>query len=149
MKGAAADLRRALRPARIGGIALCGLLAAALVLLAWRIAESLDGDGLGEYLPRLVDGFRLTLLIVSLSLLAGAALAILLTALRLARLPILGRAAAAYCYAFRGTPLLAQLYLIYYGAGQAHPLLDVLGLWPLFRDPLSCVLVSFSLNTSA
>src|SRR6266404_2452763 len=43
MNRAAADLRRILRPARIGGIALCGLLAAALVLLAWRIAESLDG----------------------------------------------------------------------------------------------------------
>ena len=149
MRGAVADLRRALRPARIGGMALCGLLAAALVLLAWRIADSLDADGLGEYLPRLVDGFRLTLLIVSLSLLAGAALAILLTTLRLARLPVLGRAAAAYCYALRGTPLLAQLYLIYYGAGQAHPLLDLLGLWPLFRDPLSCVLVSFALNTAA
>ena len=144
----AADLRRALRPARLAGVALCGLLAAALGLLAWRIAESLEDD-LGEYLPRLVDGFRLTLLILFLSLLAGAALAIVVTTVRLARLPVLGRAAAAYCYMFRGTPLLAQLYLIYYGAGQARPLLELVGLWPLFRDPLSCVLVSFSLNTAA
>ena len=148
MRATAADLRRALRPARLGGLALCGLLAAMLLLLAWRIAESIDDD-LSEYLPRLVGGFRLTLLILLLSLLAGAALAILVTAVRLARLPVLGRAAAAYCYVFRGTPLLAQLYLIYYGAGQARPLLELIGLWPLFRDPLSCVLVSFSLNTAA
>jgi polar amino acid transport system permease protein len=149
MRPAPRNGRRALRPARIVGIALCGLLAAALALLAWQIGYSLDADSLGEYLPRLIDGFGLTLLIVSLSLVAGAAIAILLTALRLARLPVLGRAAAAYCYVFRGTPLLAQLYLTYYGAGQARPLLDLVGLWPVFRDPFSCVLVSFALNTAA
>jgi polar amino acid transport system permease protein len=141
--------RRALRPGRVVGIALCGLLAAALAALAWQIGYSLDADSLGEYLPRLIDGFGLTLLIVSLSLVAGAVVAILLTALRLARLPVLGRAATAYCYVFRGTPLLAQLYLLYYGAGQARPLLDLVGIWPLFRDPFSCVLVSFALNTAA
>ena len=145
MRPAPRNGRRALRPARIVGIALCGLLAAALALLAWQIGYSLDADSLGEYLPRLIDGFGLTLLIVSLSLVAGAAIAILLTAL----LPVLGRAAAAYCYVFRGTPLLAQLYLTYYGAGQARPLLDLVGLWPVFRDPFSCVLVSFALNTAA
>lgn len=141
--------RRAWRPARLFGVALCSLLALLATLLAWQVVHSLDADGLGEYLPRLIHGLGLTVIILVLSVAAGAAVAVLLTAIRLARLPVLGRAAAAYCYVFRGTPLLAQLYLIYYGAGQARPLLDLVGLWPLFRDPLSCVLVSFTLNTAA
>ncbi len=149
MSAAPAIRRRAWRPARLAGIALCSLLAAVAALLAWQVGRSLDADGLGEYLPRLIHGLGLTLIILVASLAAGAAFAVLLTALRLASLPVLGRAAAVYCYVFRGTPLLAQLYLIYYGAGQARPLLDLVGLWPVFRDPLSCVLVSFTLNTAA
>src|SRR5262249_4556685 len=99
MRAASPSLRRALRPARLLGVGLWLLLAAALGLTAWQIVFSVDA-GLAEYLPRLADGFALTLLIVSLSLLAGALLAAVLTALRLAQLPLLGRAAAAFCYAF-------------------------------------------------
>jgi ABC-type arginine/histidine transport system permease subunit len=50
---------------------------------------------------------------------------------------------------FRGTPLIAQLFLIYYGSGQFRHELSDLGLWWLFRDPLYCALLTFTLNSAA
>lgn len=49
----------------------------------------------------------------------------------------------------RGTPLLAQLFLIYYGAGQFRPLLQEIGLWTFFRDAYNCALLTFVLNSTA
>ena len=57
--------------------------------------------------------------------------------------------AYAYVYFFRGTPLLAQTFLIYYGAGSFRPELQALGLWWFFRDAWFCILLTFSMNTAA
>ena len=54
-----------------------------------------------------------------------------------------------YVYFFRGTPLLAQIFLVYYGFGQFRPELQDMGLWWLFRDAWYCALLTFSLNTAA
>ena len=50
---------------------------------------------------------------------------------------------------FRGTPVLGQLFLIYYGAGQLRAELQFLGLWNLFRDPFCCAIFTFALNSAA
>jgi polar amino acid transport system permease protein len=55
----------------------------------------------------------------------------------------------AYVYFFRGTPLLAQVFLIYYGSGQFRPFFQSIGLWWLFRDAFFCCLLAFTLNTGA
>ena len=49
----------------------------------------------------------------------------------------------------RGTPLLAQMFLIYYGSGQFRPFLQDIGLWSFFRDPFNCALLAFVLNSTA
>jgi polar amino acid transport system permease protein len=49
----------------------------------------------------------------------------------------------------RGTPLLAQMFLIYYGSGQFRPFLQDIGLWGFFRDPFNCALLTFVLNSTA
>lgn len=49
----------------------------------------------------------------------------------------------------RGTPLLAQMFLIYYGSGQFRPLLTDIGLWGFFREPFNCALLAFVLNSTA
>jgi len=49
----------------------------------------------------------------------------------------------------RGTPLLAQMFLIYYGSGQFRPFLQDIGLWGFFRDPFNCALLAFVLNSTA
>ncbi|MCB0415468.1 MAG: ABC transporter permease subunit [Bdellovibrionales bacterium] len=54
-----------------------------------------------------------------------------------------------YVYFFRGTPLLVQLFLIYYGLGQFSDTLETLGIWGLFQKAWFCALVALSLNTAA
>ena len=63
--------------------------------------------------------------------------------------PILSAFAFAYVYFFRGTPLIAQLFLIYYGFGAFRPQLEAIGLWTIFRDAWNCALFAFTLNTAA
>jgi octopine/nopaline transport system permease protein len=54
-----------------------------------------------------------------------------------------------YVAAFRGTPLLVQIFLIYYGLGQFRPTLQALGLWGFFRVPFWCAILALTLNTAA
>jgi polar amino acid transport system permease protein len=62
---------------------------------------------------------------------------------------VLNAIAYAYVYVFRSTPLLAQLFLIYYGLGSFRPQLEAIGLWWFFREAWYCGLFSFVLNTAA
>jgi polar amino acid transport system permease protein len=54
-----------------------------------------------------------------------------------------------YVYFFRGTPLIAQLFLIYYGFGSFRDRVEAIGLWVFFRDAWNCALFAFTLNTAA
>jgi polar amino acid transport system permease protein len=130
------------------------LLAAALG--AWLVLQALLGaDGgidaadLVDGAPLLLKGLGLTLRITVVSLLLGAALGAALVAGLMAPPRALRAAAVAACTALRGMPLLALLYLVYYGAGEIHRLLQALDLWWFFRDPLNCVIFAFTLNTAA
>ena len=98
---------------------------------------------------RLLEGLLVTLELVSISIVLGALLAIPLTAARLSQNRVVGAIAFGYVYFFRGTPLLAQIFLIYYGAGQFVDELKALGLWGFFRDAFNCAVLTFSLNTAA
>ncbi|CAN5653105.1 ABC transporter permease [soil metagenome] len=103
---------------------------------------------IAEVFPRLLEGAGLTLQLTLAALIAGFVLALPLSLLRTASSPLLSWPIQAYTFVFRGTPLLVQLFLIYYGAGQiawirASPA------WFLLRDPYWCALVAFSLNNAA
>jgi polar amino acid transport system permease protein len=106
-------------------------------------------DLLARYGPRLLDGLLVTVQLVGISIALGALLAIPVAAARLSRNRVLGAIAYAYVYFFRGTPLIAQLFLVYYGAGQFRPALDSVGLWVFFRDAFNCAVFTFTLNTAA
>jgi octopine/nopaline transport system permease protein len=54
-----------------------------------------------------------------------------------------------YVATFRGTPLLVQIFLIYYGLGQFRPTLQALDLWGFFRQPYWCAILALTLNTAA
>ena len=62
---------------------------------------------------------------------------------------VLNSLAYAYVYFFRGTPLLAQTFLVYYGLGSFRAELEAVGLWSFFRDAWYCGVFAFSLNTAA
>jgi polar amino acid transport system permease protein len=102
-----------------------------------------------QYGPRLLMGLAVTLELTTISVLLGAVLALLLTWARLSGFRILRAFAFAYSYALRGTPLLAQIFLVYYGSGYFRPNFEALHLWQFFREPQFCVLLTFTLNTAA
>jgi polar amino acid transport system permease protein len=104
---------------------------------------------LQEYGWRLVIGLQVTAEVVGLSCAAGFCLAWPICLARRSRNRLLSGAALAYVTVFRGTPLLCQLYLVYYGAGEIRPFLTMLGLWTEFRDAFFCCIFAFTLNTAA
>ena len=104
---------------------------------------------LREYGWRLLAGLQITAEVVGLSCSMGFFLAWPICRARMSRNRLLSGAALAYVTVFRGTPLLCQLYLVYYGAGEIRPFLTILGLWTLFRDAFFCCIFAFTLNTAA
>ena len=97
---------------------------------------------------RLCGGIPLTLQLMLLSVASGAILATVLAALRLSAWPPLDLLARFYIFIFRGTPLLVQLYLIYYGLSQ-FPELRKTFLWPFLREAYWCAALALALNTAA
>lgn len=100
-------------------------------------------------LPSLFQGALLTIEITALSVLIGLVLAVPLALLRVARNPLLRWPVYGYIFYFRGTPLLVQIFLIYYGSGQFRPLLEDVGLWTFFREAYFCAVLTLTLNTAA
>lgn len=101
-----------------------------------------------DSLPQLLGGAVLTLELVALAALAGFVLALVVALARLSRNPLLWVPAYGFVFFFRGTPLLVQVFLIYYGLSQ-FPEVRASALWPILREPYWCALIAFSLNTSA
>ena len=102
-----------------------------------------------ENLPRFLEGAWTTIQLAALSCTIGLILALPIALARLSANPVLRGISTAYVFFFRGTPLLAQLFLIYYGSGQFRHELASVGLWAFFRDPWFCALLSLTLNTAA
>lgn len=104
---------------------------------------------LERYGPRLLDGFLVTIELVVISVAVGAALAMVLAFGRLWGNRVVRGATLSYGLFFRGTPLIAQVFLFYYGIGQFSDVWRTVGLWWFFRDPFYCVALTFTLNTAA
>ncbi len=96
----------------------------------------------------LIAGLPLTLQLAGLSLLIGMGLAILLTAMRMSGLAALSFPVRAYVFVFRGTPLLIQIFIIYYGLGQFEAVRNSI-FWVFLREPFWCAVLALALNTAA
>jgi len=94
------------------------------------------------------DGLMMTLKLTAMSLAIGMLIALPVAVLRLQRIPVLDGFLRGYIFVFRGTPMLVQTYLVYYGLVQFEFVRDSV-LWPLVRSPFNCALIAFSLNTAA
>ncbi|MBL6932697.1 MAG: ABC transporter permease [Rhodospirillales bacterium] len=101
-----------------------------------------------DSMPSLLEGMVLTIQITFLSLVIGFAMAIPLALMRVSKNPLLWMPAYGYIFFFRGTPLLVQLFLIYFGGGQFREQLEMLGLWVFFREAYFCAVFSLALNTA-
>lgn len=135
--------------ARITGILLLVLWASLAAALAYMMISNWDTDKFVRYGPRYLSGLWVTASLVTLSIVFGAALSLPIAFARMSGNRVLNGIAYAYVYIFRGTPLLAQLYLIYYGLGSFRPQLEAVGLWWFFREAWYCGLLSMTLNTAA
>jgi polar amino acid transport system permease protein len=98
---------------------------------------------------RMADGFLVTLELALASVALGLLIAAPLALARVFAARPVSAVCFAYTYLFRGTPVLAQLFLIYYGSAQFQASLASAGIWWLFRDPFFCSLLTFTLNTAA
>lgn len=96
----------------------------------------------------LLPAVPLTLQLALHSIALGAVLALVLALCRLSGSPFVEWPARAYIFAFRGTPLLVQLFLIYYGLGQ-FPAIRHSIFWPYLREPYFCAVLALTLNTGA
>jgi polar amino acid transport system permease protein len=117
-------------------------------LLGW-VGFVFNVDLLNAWGWRLLLGLRVTAEVVLIACSLGFLLAWPLSLARRSRNPLLAWPVLAYTAYFRGTPLLCQLYLVYYGAGELRPALASAGLWWFFRDAFYCCIFAFTLNTAA
>ena len=108
----------------------------------------MDYEAIISNLPLYFDGLITTVQLVAVSLIIGMALAIPLGLIASRDNFFASVLPKAFIYFFRGTPLIVQMYMIYYGAGQFEPLRESF-LWPIFKEAWACALIAFSLNTAA
>ena len=97
------------------------------------------------------QGVVTTLYLLFASLAIGAVLALAFALALTSRWRVLRAVVGAYTYVVRGTPLLIQVYLIYYGLGQLEWIQarwDEVWPWTYFKEPFFCALLAFSLNTA-
>ena len=101
-----------------------------------------------ENLPLYFGGVLVTLKILLISLACGLALAIPLGLMRVSKSALVNFPAWLYTYVIRGTPMLVQLFLIYYGLAQFEAVRES-ALWPYFSSATFCACLAFAINTSA
>ncbi|RWO50338.1 MAG: ABC transporter permease [Mesorhizobium sp.] len=134
---------------RIAGYALVclwilfGIGIVSYLFLAW------NPDFFAKYAPAYLSGLGVTLALVSISMVLGAILSVPVAYGRMSKNRILSGLAYCYVYFFRGTPLLVQTYLVYYGLGSFRVELQSVGLWDFFKDAFNCGVFAFALNTAA
>lgn len=100
-------------------------------------------------LPKFFWGFVLTVEVTAFSVALGLVAALPLALARLSRNPLFFYPVYGFIFFFRGTPLLVQLFLVYYGSGQFRAELEAVGLWAWFREPYFCAVLTLTLNTAA
>ncbi|WP_411905576.1 ABC transporter permease [Rhizobium mayense] len=107
---------------------------------------------ISAYWPLLLTGAVQTLSLLVISVVVGFVIAIGLAFAQVSGGPILRSLARGYCTFFRGTPLLIQLWLLYYGVGSLLPLIPGIRqslFWPILREGFFFAAVSFTLNYAA
>lgn len=101
-----------------------------------------------ESLPQLLAGAWLTVQLTALAMAAGTLMAFPLAVMRTSERGWLAAPAWGYVFFFRGTPLLVQIFLVYYGLAQFEAVRGS-PLWPVLGEPYWCAIIAFALNTAA
>lgn len=94
------------------------------------------------WLPQLLLGARTTIIITILSVAIGLVLSLFLALGKMSKNPLLNKPCSAYIFFFRGTPLLMQIYFIYFGLPQFSPALTI-------QSAFVAAMIAYTLNTAA
>ena len=108
----------------------------------------MDVDLIVTSFPKLLRASLVTLKLLSSSSFIGLFIGLLFAILRLNKNLIINKFAYSYSYVFRGTPLLVQIFIIYYGLGQIESLRESI-FWTILKEPYWCAIIAFALNTGA
>lgn len=108
----------------------------------------MDFEAIGRSLPSFLEGLQVTLLLLAASLAIGLVAAIPLALARRSPRPWLSRPVWLFTYVIRGTPMLVQLFLLYYGLAQFEAVRESAA-WPWLSSAWFCAIAAFALNTCA
>ena len=98
--------------------------------------------------PKMLGAAVITVKLLAFSLAIGLLIGLFFAILRLNKNIIINKFAYGYSYLFRGTPLLVQIYIIYFGLGQIEFIRSTF-LWVILKEPFCCAIIAFALNTGA
>jgi len=93
-------------------------------------------------------GIKNTVFLVLFGLMFGAILALPMAIVRWRRVPILAQAIAAFVYVIRGSPMLVQAYILYFGLAQFEAVRESI-FWPVLKSPWFCAAIAFAINSAA
>ncbi len=99
-------------------------------------------------IPKLLNATLITLKLLSFSIVLGILIGLLFAILRISNNKLLSNISYYYSYIFRGTPMLVQLFIIYFGLAQLD-WLRASYFWIILKEPFWCAIIAFSLNTGA
>ena len=105
-------------------------------------------DLMYESFFKIVEGIPLTLQVVSISTILGIFLAVAVALMRISGSKLVSLPAYYFVYLIRGTPLLLQLYFVYYGLSQFEFIRESI-LWPLLKEPYWCGIITLTISTGA
>ena len=108
----------------------------------------MDLDLMINSFPKLLSATVTTLKLLSLSLIFGLFIGLIFAIMRLSKNKLISNFSYGFSYIFRGTPLLVQIFIIYFGLGQIEYLRSTI-LWTILKEPYWCAIIAFSLNTGA
>ena len=98
--------------------------------------------------PKLLYATLITLKLLSFSIIFGLFIGLIFSLMRISKNTLLNKISYYYSYIFRGTPMLVQLFIIYFGLAQLDWLRESF-LWVILKEPFWCAIIAFSLNTGA
>lgn len=101
-----------------------------------------------SYWETFLTGIKNTILLVVVGLSFGAVIALPMAIIRWKRVPVLAKAIGVFVYVFRGSPMLVQAYLLYYGLAQFESVRNSM-FWVVLKEPWWCAAIAFAINSAA
>ncbi|MER0239354.1 ABC transporter permease [Fulvimarina sp. MAC8] len=133
----------------IAGIVFACFWALVFAALAFYIIANWDPALFARYGVPYLEGLWVTVSLVLSSFVCGAFVSLPIAFGRMSHHLLARGPSFFFVYFFRGTPLIAQIFLVYYGFGEFREYLDAIGLWWFFREAWFCALFTLTLNTAA